>query len=117
MIEESKGVGERRALAEEEGALDFVELELGGVEGHNEERHASGEELLGGRNVIEDVPFGLQWRRGAEAEVAIAALDGAAHHNDALELAEGGGVVVDGGTHVHQRADGDERDLAGVAAG
>src|SRR6266700_1977477 len=117
MIEESKGVGERRALAEEEGALDLVELELGGVEGHDEERHSGGEESLGGRNVIEDVPFGLQRRRRAEAEVAIAALDGAAHHNDALELAEGGEVFVDGGADVHKRADGDERDLAGVAAG
>ena len=115
VVEQSEGVGERRALAEEEGALDFVELELGGVEGHDEKRHAGGKQFLGGRNVVQDVPFGLRGRGRAEAEVAVTALDGAAHHNDALELAEGGGVFVDGGTDVHQRADGDERDLAGVA--
>ena len=71
---------------------------------------------MGGRNVVQDVPFGLWRRRRAETEVAIAAVDGAAHQDNALEFAEGGGIFVDGGADVHQWADGDEGDLAGVAA-
>src|SRR2546425_12820977 len=66
MVEESKGVGDGSALAEEEGALDLVELELGGVEGHDEETHPGGEELLCGRDVVEAVPFGL-WRMARAA--------------------------------------------------
>jgi hypothetical protein len=116
VVEEGESVGERGALAEEEGALDLVELELGGVEGHDVEGDASGEEFPGGGDVVEDVPFGLRGRGRAEAEVAVAALDGAAHQDDAPELSESGGVFVDGGADVHQRADGDEGDLAGVAA-
>src|SRR5204862_492395 len=81
VIKEREGVGQRGCLAEEEGALDLVELELGGVEGHDEEGHTRGEEFLGGGNVIEDVPLRLRWRGRAEAKVAIAALDGAAHHD------------------------------------
>src|SRR6267143_2250500 len=116
VVEESEGVGDGGALAKEEGALNLVELELGGVEGHDEEGHACGEEFLRGGDVIEDVPFGLRGCGRAEAEVAVAALDGATHQDDALQLAEGGGVFVDGGADVHEGADGDERDLAGVAA-
>ncbi len=116
VVEEGEGVGGGSALAEEEGALDLVELELGGVEGHDEEGDAGTEEFLGGGNVIQDVPFRLRRRRWAEAEIAVSAVDGAAHHDDALEFAEGGGVFVDGGADVHQGADGDESDLAGVAA-
>src|SRR5260370_5235264 len=115
VVEKGECVGDRGALAEKEGALDFVELELGGVERHDEERHTRGEEFLGGRNVVEDVPFGLRGRGRAETEVAVTALDAAAHHNDALELTKGGGGLVDGGANVHQRADGDQCDLAGVA--
>src|SRR6266851_2674355 len=92
---------------DEEGALDLVELELGGVEGHDEEGDFGGEEFLGGGNVIEDVPFGLRGLWRAEAEVAVAAVNRATHENDALEFAEGGGVLVDGGANVHQGADGD----------
>ena len=40
VVEQSEGVCERRALTEEEGALDLVELQLGGVEGHDEEGHS-----------------------------------------------------------------------------
>ena len=116
VVEERERVCERSALAEEECALNFVELELGSVEGHDEEWHASGEQFLGGRNVIEDVPLRLRRCGRAEAEIAVPALDGAAHQNDALELAERGGVFVDGGADVHQRADSDQRDLARVAA-
>lgn len=116
VVEQGEGVGERRALAKEKGALDFVELELRGVEGHDEERDAGGEEFLGGGDVVQDVPFGLRRRWRTETEVAVAAMDGAAHQDDALELAEGGGIFVDGGTDVHQRTDGDERYLAGIAA-
>src|SRR5205814_7529087 len=116
VIEDGEGIGQRSALAEEEGALDLVKLALGGVEGHDEEGHTCGEEFLRGGNVIEDVPLGLRWRGRAEAKVAIAALDGAAHHDDALELAEGGGILIDGGADVHERADGQERDLTRVAA-
>src|SRR5204863_10031972 len=105
-----------RGLAEEEAALDLVEFQLCGVEGHNEEGHALGEEFLGGRNVIEDVPFGLRGLGRSEAEVAVAALDGAAHDNDALELSKGSLVLVDGGSDIHQRADGDQGDLTRVAA-
>jgi len=107
VVEESEGVGERCALAEEEGALDLVELQLGGVEGHDIEGHSRGEEFLGGRNVIQDVPFRLRGLGRSKAELAVPALDGAAHDDDALELSEGGGIFVDGGAHVHQRADGD----------
>src|SRR2546427_6494699 len=106
MVEESKGVGDGSALAEEEGALDLVELELGGVEGHDEETHPGGEELLGGRDVVEDVPFGLRGLGRAVAEVAVAALDAATHHNDALEFAESGGGLFDGRPPTHQRAHG-----------
>ncbi len=60
MVEEGQGVGDGGALAEEEGALDFVELELGGVEGHDKEGDAGGEEFLGGGDVVEDVPFRLR---------------------------------------------------------
>src|SRR6266700_4196688 len=71
VIEKSEGVGERGALAEEEGALDLVHFELRGFEGHDEEGDASREEFLGGGNVIENVPFGL-WALGrTEAEVAV----------------------------------------------
>ncbi len=116
VVEEGEGVGDGGALAEEEGALNFVELELGGVQGHDEEGDSGGEEFLGGGNIVQDVPFGLRGLGWAKAEVAVAALDGAAHHDDALEFAEGGGVLVDGGANVHQGADGDEGDLAGVAS-
>ena len=115
VVEEGESVGERRALAKEEGALDFVELELGGVEGHDEEGHAGGEESLRGRDVVEDVPFGLRRRRRAKAEVAVAAMDGATHENDALELAKSGEIFVDGGADIHQWSDGYERDFAGIA--
>ncbi len=115
-VEEGEGVGDGSALAEEEGALDLVELELGGVQGHDEEGDSGGEEFLGGGDVVQDIPFGLRRRGRAEAEVAVAAVDGAAHEDDALEFAEGGGVLVDSGADVHQGADGDESDLAGVAA-
>src|SRR5690348_7406077 len=71
VVEEGEGVGERRALAEEEGALDLVELELGGVEGHDEKGHTSGEEFLGGGNVIKNVPLRLRRRGRAEAKAAI----------------------------------------------
>ena len=40
VVEKSEGVGKRRALAEEEAALDLVEFQLRAVEGHNEEGHA-----------------------------------------------------------------------------
>src|SRR5882724_4794803 len=116
VVKEGEGVGERRALAEEVGALDFVELELGGVEGHDEERHAGGKQFLGGRNVVQDVPFGLRRCRRAKTEVAATALDGAAHQDDALEFAERSGVFVDGGADVHQWADGYEGNLAGATA-
>ncbi len=116
VVEECEGVGDGSALAEEEGALDLVELELGGVQGHDEEGDAGTEEFLGGGNVIQDVPFRLRRRRWAEAEVAVAAVNRAAHENDALEFAEGGGILVDGGADVHQGADGDENDLAWVTA-
>src|SRR6266853_931197 len=116
MIEKSERIGERSALAEEEGALDFVELELGGVERHDEEGHAGGEEFLGRGNVIQDVPLGFRGLGWAESDVTVAALDGAAHHNDALEFSEGGRGFVDGGTDVHERTDGNQRDLGGVAA-
>jgi len=116
VVEESEGVGERGALAEEKSALDLVKLQLSGVEGHDEEGDSRGEKLLGGGDVVEDVPFGLRGLGRAEADVAVAALDGAAHEDDALELSEGGRIFVDGGADVHQRTDGDQRDLAGVAA-
>src|SRR5229473_1206940 len=116
VVEEGEGVGDGSAMGEEEGALDLVELELGGIEGHNEEGDSGGEEFLGGGDVVQDIPFGLRRRRWAEAEIAVSAVDGAAHHDDALEFAEGGGVLVDGRADVHQGADGDEGDLAGVAA-
>ena len=116
MVEDGEGVGQRSSLAEEVGALDLVKLELRSVEGHDEEGHACDEEFLCRGDVVENVPFGLRWRGRAEPEVAVAALDGTAHHNDALELVERGGILVDGGADVHQRADGEERDLAGVAA-
>jgi len=35
-----------------------------------------------------------------------------AHDDDALELSEGGWILVDGGADIHQGADGDQRDLA-----
>ncbi len=101
VVEQSEGVGERGAVAEEEGAFHFVEFQLGGVKGHDKEGHACGEEFLGGRNVIEDVPFGLRGLGRPETEVAIATLDGTAHDDDALELSKGGGVFVDGGADVH----------------
>ena len=116
VVEESEGVGERGALAEEEGAVDLVELQLGGVEGHDEKGHSCGEEFLGGGNVVEDVPFGLRGRGRAETEVAVAATDSASHQDDAFEFAESGEIFVDGGADIHQWADGDEGDLARVAA-
>jgi len=73
VVEKSESVGEGGALSEEEGALDLVHLQLSGVERHDEEGHSCGEEFLGGRNVIQDVPFGLRGLRRAEAEVAVAA--------------------------------------------
>src|SRR6267154_370288 len=116
VIEKREGISDRSALAEEESALNFVELELGGVERHDEEGHAGGKELLCGGNVIQDVPLGFRGLGYAESDVTVAALDGAAHHNDALEFAEGDRVFVDGGADVHERTDGDQRDFAGVSA-
>ena len=46
----------------------------------------------------------------------VAAIDAAAHHHHPLELAKGGRVPLDGRLHVEERADGDQRDLAGVGA-
>src|ERR1700686_2462275 len=40
VVKQSEGVGERCALTEEEGAVDLVEFELGGVEGHVKEGHS-----------------------------------------------------------------------------
>ncbi len=115
VIEQREGIGERGALAEEKGALDLVQLQLGGVERHDEERHSGSEELLCGGNVIQDVPFGLRGVGRRVAQIAVAALDGAAHQKHALELAKGGRVLVDGGADIHQGADGDQGDLARVA--
>src|SRR6266481_297883 len=116
VIENGKSVGDGRALTEEVSAFDLVKLELGGVEGHDEERHARSEELLSRGDVVEDVPFGL-WGRGlAETDIAVTALDGAAHQDDALELAEAGGVFINGGADIHERSDSDQSDLAGVVA-
>src|SRR5260370_29956272 len=115
VIEKSEGVGERGALTKEERALDLIHFQLSGVEGHDEEGHPRTKKLLGGRNVIEDVPFGLRAFGRTEAEVAVAALDAATHDDDALEISEVGGILVESGTDVHERADGDERDLAMVA--
>src|SRR5258708_4682374 len=116
MIEKSERIGERSGMTEGEGGVNFVELELGGVERHDEEGHAGGEKFPGRGNVIQDVPLGFRGLGWAESDVTVTALDGAAHHNDALEFAEGGRVFVDGGADVHERTDGDQRDLAGVAA-
>jgi len=50
------------------------------------------------------------------AKIAVAALDGAAHQDHALELAKRGQIFVDGGADIHQGSDGDQRNLARVAA-
>src|SRR5216684_3119813 len=46
MVKKRERVSDRSALAEEEGALNFVELELGGIKWHYKERHARGKEPL-----------------------------------------------------------------------
>src|SRR5260370_17285189 len=102
VVEKSEGVGERCALAEEESALDFVHFQLRRVQGHDEEGHSGGEELLGGWNVIEDVPFGFRALSRTEPEIPLAALDTAPHDDDALEIAEGGRIFVDSGADVHE---------------
>src|SRR6266478_4544733 len=114
VIEQSEDIGERVALAEQKGALDLVQLQLRGVQRHDKERHSRGKELLGRRNVIHDIPFGLRPEGRRIAKIAVAALDGAAHHDHALELAKRGRVFVDDAADVHQGSDGDQGDLARV---
>src|SRR6202040_835483 len=49
-------------------------------------------------------------------KLAVAAFDRAAHHDHALQFEKGCGVLVDQRTYIHQRSDGDQSDLPGVAA-
>lgn len=116
VVEERESVSDRSSLAKEEGAFDLVHLQLSRVERHDEEGDSGSEEFLGGGDVVEDVPLRLRRRGRPIAEVAVTALDRATHHDDTLEFPEGGGVLVDGGADVHQRTDGDQRDLARVVA-
>jgi len=84
VVEESEGVGEGSSLAEEVGALGFIELELGGIERHDVERHGGGKKFPGGGDVVEDVPLDDGRRAGTNAGFDVATLDGAAHHDDTL---------------------------------
>lgn len=84
VIEEGERVGERSSLAKEIGALGFIELELRGIERHDVERYAGGKKFPGGGDVVEDIPLDDRRRAGTNAGFAVAALDGAAHHDDAL---------------------------------
>ena len=114
VVERGERVRERGSLLEEECALVFVEFQLGGVERHHVDRDAAGEEFLRGGDVAVDVVFGLRAVIGRVALVAVAFADGAAHDDDAIEFFECGGVAVDGGADVGERADGDEGDVAGI---
>jgi hypothetical protein len=114
VVEQGEGIGDGGALAEEEGALDLVHFQLRGVERHDKEGYARGKELLSRGDVIEDVPFRLRALQRAVAEVAVAALDGAAHQNNALELSKGRWVFVYGGADVQQGSDGDQGNLIWV---
>jgi len=88
---------------------------LGGVERHEVDGDAGGEEFAQRGGVVADVPLG--GGPGGFGVVVVAMGDGAAHDDDALEEAEGCGVAVDGGADVHEWADGDEGDFVGVGAG
>jgi len=66
MIEQRKGIREPGALTEQEAALDLVGFNCVNPR-HDEERQLPSEELLCGRNVIQDVPF---WLRRAGRRVA-----------------------------------------------
>ena len=54
--------------------------------------------------------------RLSPSRAVVAAIDAAAHEDHALEFPEGRRIAFDGGLHVEQRADGDERDLAWMCA-
>src|SRR5205823_7307166 len=49
------------------------------------------------------------------ADVAVTAVDRAAHHHRALQPAESNRIFVDGSPYIHQRTDGDQRDFPWVA--
>jgi len=102
-------------LSEEESALDLVELELGASSGMTKRGTPEAKSFWAERMSFRMFHSGSGAWVG-RSDVTVAALEGAAHHNDALEFAEGGRVFVDGGADVHERTDGDQRDLAGVAA-
>ena len=115
VIEDDQGVGERGALAEEIGALRFIEFELGGIERHDVKRDMGEKEILRCWNVVDDVPFGARGRAWAKAEFAVTAMNGAAHDDDALELQKSLRIFFDESANVDERTDADESDLAGVA--
>src|SRR5579883_616977 len=116
VIESGESLGKRRSSGEEQRALHFVELQLGGIERHHENGDAAREELLRRGNVTEDVVFGLGAAVGSVTKISIVAVDRTAHEYDALELAETGGVFLDGRAKVGERTNGDKRDFAGIFA-
>ena len=122
MVEKGELIGERRAVGEDLAEKRQLEVDLGGVERHDVDGNSGGKERLRPGWIAEDVPL---WRgRGvgvvggwaAWLEVVVAAIDAAAHDDDAPELAEGGWVLGDGRLNIDERADGDKGDLAGVTA-
>ena len=72
--------------------------------------------LRAAAGIAGDVVLGLGRRRRHRAWIPVTAVDGAAHQYDALEKAEGGRIATDGCADVSERADGDQRDLVGIAA-
>src|SRR5580658_4654754 len=116
VIEQRQRVRKRSSLLEEISAFGLVELQLGRVKRHDVQLHPGKKEFLGGGNVIEDVPLRVGAAFGTEPQLAVATFDGAAHHDHAFEFEESCRVFVDQRANVHQRADGDQRDLAGITA-
>ena len=114
-VEQGEVVGVGIACAEELGAFDLFELELGCVEREDVDGDAGGEEFVGGGDVVEDVPLRGGRLGGAVLGFAVAAADRAAHDDDLLEAAEEGWVTVDEGADVGEGADGEEGDLVRVA--
>ncbi len=93
--------------------VSAVQGYLGGVEGKEANGDAGGEDDLGAGRVLQDIPLG-GGRSGACVGGEVSLTDGAAHEDDASELAHGGRVAVDGGGDVEERTDGQQGESIAV---
>ena len=106
VIEQSQRIGQGCALAEDQVPFELVQLELCAIEGHHKQRNAGSEETPRGRDIGEDVVFGLGSADWRVAQIVVAAVDRSSHDDDALELAKSFRISLDQGTDIRKGSNG-----------